>query len=78
MRSSNGRETLWRSAVLLLTFMAYTAYHMSRKPISVVKNAKEFLDCSADRYGRTFFQCFAVPDPFFGRIRTSGTGFWKV
>jgi hypothetical protein len=55
MRSN--RETLWRSAVLLLTFMAYTAYHMSRKPISVVKNAKEFLDCSADRYRyRILFQ----------------------
>jgi OPA family glycerol-3-phosphate transporter-like MFS transporter 1/2 len=25
--------------------MAYIAYHLSRKPISIVKNAKAFLDC---------------------------------
>ena len=51
MRGGGGaqKETLWRGSVLLLTFLAYTAYHMSRKPISVVKNAKEFLNCTADR-----------------------------
>jgi len=31
--------------VLLLTFLAYTAYHLSRKPISIVKNSHVFLDC---------------------------------
>jgi hypothetical protein len=45
-----GREGVLRGSVLLLTFLAYTAYHMSRKPISVVKNAKEFLNCSTDRW----------------------------
>lgn len=28
----------YRLSILLLTFLTYTAYHMSRKPISVVKN----------------------------------------
>lgn len=28
----------YRISILLLTFLTYTAYHMSRKPISVVKN----------------------------------------
>jgi len=31
--------------VLLLTFLAYTSYHLSRKPISIVKNSHVFLDC---------------------------------
>jgi len=31
--------------VLLLTFLAYTSYHLSRKPISIVKNSHAFLDC---------------------------------
>nr|CAD7404667.1 unnamed protein product [Timema cristinae] len=29
---------MYRSSILLLTFMAYTCYHLSRKSISVVKN----------------------------------------
>ncbi|CAG2057927.1 unnamed protein product, partial [Timema podura] len=28
----------YRSSILVLTFMAYTCYHLSRKSISVVKN----------------------------------------
>ncbi len=28
----------FKGATLLLTFMAYTCYHMNRKPISVFKN----------------------------------------
>ncbi|XP_074055880.1 glucose-6-phosphate exchanger SLC37A2-like [Macrotis lagotis] len=31
------RDSWYRSLVLLLTFLIYTSYHMSRKPISVVK-----------------------------------------
>ncbi|KAK0176745.1 hypothetical protein PV328_000852 [Microctonus aethiopoides] len=31
-----------RGAVLALTYLAYTCYHMSRKPISVVKNVLNF------------------------------------
>jgi len=29
---------MYRSLILVLTFLTYTSYHMSRKPISVVKN----------------------------------------
>ena len=43
------KEYLFRLIVLLLTFLSYTAYHASRKPISIVKNSKEFLDCSGDK-----------------------------
>ena len=42
------QECLFRFSVLLLTFLSYTAYHASRKPISIVKNSREFLDCVAD------------------------------
>ncbi|XP_063989628.1 glucose-6-phosphate exchanger SLC37A2 isoform X2 [Diachasmimorpha longicaudata] len=35
----------YRGGVLALTYMAYTCYHMSRKPISVVKNVFN-LNCS--------------------------------
>lgn len=30
--------TTYRSLVLLLTFLAYTSYHLSRRPFSIVKN----------------------------------------
>ena len=36
---------LSRVSVLVLTFMAYTSYHLSRKPISIVKNSPAFLNC---------------------------------
>ena len=39
------REFVYRTSVLVLTFLAYTSYHLSRKPISIVKNSKAFLDC---------------------------------
>ncbi|XP_008575559.1 PREDICTED: sugar phosphate exchanger 2 [Galeopterus variegatus] len=32
------RDSWFRGSVLLMTFLIYTCYHMSRKPISVVKN----------------------------------------
>lgn len=35
-----------RAGVLGLTYLAYTCYHMSRKPISVVKNVLN-LNCSS-------------------------------
>jgi hypothetical protein len=56
LRNGGGREGVLRGSVLLLTFLAYTAYHMSRKPISVVKNAREFLNCSTDRW-ETIITC---------------------
>ncbi|XP_011499610.1 PREDICTED: sugar phosphate exchanger 2 isoform X2 [Ceratosolen solmsi marchali] len=39
------RMTWHRAGVLGLTYLAYTCYHMSRKPISVVKNVLSF-NCS--------------------------------
>ena len=48
-KSKSGKEVLYRFSVLLLTFLAYVAFHASRKPISIVKNSKEFLDCSSDQ-----------------------------
>lgn len=35
---SFNRNLWYRSSILVLTFLAYTCYHTSRKPISVVKN----------------------------------------
>ncbi|XP_051903154.1 glucose-6-phosphate exchanger SLC37A2 isoform X1 [Hippocampus zosterae] len=32
------RDSWYRGFILLLTFLFYTAYHLSRKPISIVKN----------------------------------------
>merc|ERR1719244_1602620 len=46
--SKSNKDFLYRLSVLLLTFLAYVAYHASRKPISIVKNSREFLDCSSD------------------------------
>jgi len=42
------RELIYRLSILLLTFLAYTSYHLSRKPISIVKNSKAFLNCAHD------------------------------
>ncbi|XP_054448781.1 glucose-6-phosphate exchanger SLC37A2 isoform X2 [Pteronotus mesoamericanus] len=39
------RDSWYRSFILLLTFLIYTCYHMSRKPISVVKS-RLHQDCS--------------------------------
>jgi len=39
------QEMAFRLSILLLTYLAYMSYHLSRKPISIVKNAKAFLDC---------------------------------
>ncbi|KAG7257955.1 hypothetical protein CRUP_032469 [Coryphaenoides rupestris] len=36
--SSYSRDSCYRSATLFLTFLFYTAYHLSRKPISIVKS----------------------------------------
>ena len=43
------KEFVFRLSVLLLTFLSYTSYHASRKPISIVKNSREFLDCAHDK-----------------------------
>jgi len=43
------KQTLWfRLSVLILTFLSYMFYHMSRKPITVVKNSEDFLNCHED------------------------------
>ncbi|CAL1295644.1 unnamed protein product [Larinioides sclopetarius] len=39
------RRTVYQTSVLILTFLAYTAYHMSRRPLAVVKNSLN-QDCS--------------------------------
>jgi len=39
------RRELYKFSILVLTFLAYTSYHLSRKPISIVKNSHVFLDC---------------------------------
>lgn len=36
--TSFSRDGWYRSCILLLTFLFYTAYHLSRKPISIVKS----------------------------------------
>jgi len=41
------RESFFKFSVFVLTFLVYMAFHSARKSISVVKNAKAFLDCEA-------------------------------
>ena len=45
---SGKREAVFRVSVLVLTFLAYTSYHLSRKPISIVKNSDAFLHCGSN------------------------------
>ena len=42
------KEAVFRVSVLVLTFLAYTSYHLSRKPISIVKNSDAFLHCGSN------------------------------
>ena len=42
----NAKLGLYKALILLMTFVAYTCYHMSRKPISVVKNV--LIDCGGE------------------------------
>ncbi|KAM9299279.1 glucose-6-phosphate exchanger SLC37A2 [Gastrophryne carolinensis] len=35
---SVSRDSWYRGSIIILTFLSYTAYHMSRKPLSVVKS----------------------------------------
>jgi OPA family glycerol-3-phosphate transporter-like MFS transporter 1/2 len=39
--------TRYRASVIILTYAGYTCYHLSRKPISVVKNVLN-QNCSQD------------------------------
>lgn len=39
------RMTWHQGGILILTYLAYTCYHMTRKPMSVVKNVLSF-NCS--------------------------------
>ncbi|KFM64549.1 Sugar phosphate exchanger 2, partial [Stegodyphus mimosarum] len=39
------RRTIYQTSVLILTFIAYTTFHMSRRPLAVVKNSLN-QDCS--------------------------------
>lgn len=38
--SRHSKDFIYKFSVLSLTYLSYTAYHASRKPISIVKNAK--------------------------------------
>uniref|UniRef100_A0A8C6WEX2 Glucose-6-phosphate exchanger SLC37A2 n=1 Tax=Neogobius melanostomus TaxID=47308 RepID=A0A8C6WEX2_9GOBI len=38
LATSLSRDTWYRGLILVLTFLFYTAYHLSRKPISIVKS----------------------------------------
>ena len=49
---SRRRERVFRVSVLVLTFLAYTSYHLSRKPISIVKNSDAFLHCGTNHSTR--------------------------
>ena len=51
---SSSKEFLYRLSVLVLTFIAYTAYHASRKPLSIVKNSPGFLDCPTGKPCRSW------------------------
>ena len=67
----------YQAFTLLLTFLAYTSYHMSRKPISIVKN--ELLNCTEghnhtveanctsfiSKNGIAFWTNVFLPQPFF-------------
>ncbi|TMW44843.1 hypothetical protein DOY81_010077 [Sarcophaga bullata] len=41
------KETIFKASIFGLTYLAYTCYHMSRKPISVVKSVLH-TNCSTD------------------------------
>ncbi|KAL0395108.1 UNVERIFIED_CONTAM: putative glycerol-3-phosphate transporter 4 [Sesamum latifolium] len=68
IRSIRGKDwsiTTYRYVVLLVTFIAYTAYHASRKPSSIVKSVLD-PDPSANSTG---FSPWPVGDVFIGRER---------
>ncbi|XP_023339399.1 LOW QUALITY PROTEIN: glucose-6-phosphate exchanger SLC37A2-like [Eurytemora carolleeae] len=44
------QEAAFRLSILVLTYLSYMSYHLSRKPISIVKNAKAFLDCDISEH----------------------------
>jgi len=52
------KETFLRCSVLVLTFLAYTSYHLSRKPISIVKNSEAFLNCGSQHGGNATCSSF--------------------
>lgn len=41
------KETIFKASIFVLTYLAYTCYHMTRKPISVVKSVLH-VNCSSD------------------------------
>jgi len=59
---ASSKEFLYRLSVLLLTYLSYTAYHASRKPLSIVKNSREFLDCSGGSCTSWFSQLNETPE----------------
>jgi len=41
-------DLVFKTFILISTFLAYTSFHLSRKPISIVKNSQVFLDCAGN------------------------------
>lgn len=57
------RVTWHQGIILVLTYLAYTCYHMTRKPMSVVKNVLSF-------------NCSTLPPPPNFLINTSNQDTW--
>ncbi|CAL1542317.1 unnamed protein product [Lymnaea stagnalis] len=55
------RDFTYRWCILFFTFVCYASYHLSRKPISVVKSVLHHKNCSAIPHGSTF----NVSDPYW-------------
>ncbi|KAM7345775.1 major facilitator superfamily transporter 16 isoform 1-T2 [Cochliomyia hominivorax] len=55
------KETVFKASIFVLTYLAYTCYHMSRKPISVAKSVLQG-NCSADiTHNSTINDCGYAP-----------------
>ncbi|XP_059176325.1 glucose-6-phosphate exchanger SLC37A2-like [Physella acuta] len=46
------RDFAYRWGILFFTFICYTSYHLSRKPISVVKSVLHHKNCSTEPHGK--------------------------
>ena len=44
--SRPSKELIYKCSVLFLTYISFASYHMARKPLSIVKNSEQFVNCS--------------------------------
>jgi len=65
-RSSKVRWRIYKVTILLLTFIAYTCFHLSRKAISVVKPV--LIEC--DNVTESYTNCTSFIDEINGKIET--------